>query len=301
MENNCVLVKVSPEVSLKTRFVRKYFTDKLIASIKGVFRANGVSGTKIVRGNGRLFIFPEKKQNLQKIHSVLGFVFGVHSRSLSACLDFKESGELIRNGVNYAEKFFGEGTFKVDARRESFSEMTSQQMNEKLGSAILVAMPKLKVKLSDPKNTLFVEVVKNNAFFYVNEKNGPGGLPLGCEGNVAVFFEGKKNELAAAFLVMKRGCNVFPVVKKDSEKIRTHVNKLVPWNSFRLFKFSPIEDIEGLAVKKDISVKAIVFSNDSYSKQLSEQKQGFSIAVYWPLLFAPKGMVKETMVMIDGG
>ncbi len=300
MEFNCILVKVSPEVSLKSRFVRKYFLDKLVASIKSSLRANDVSGTTIIKGNGRLFVFPDDAKNRETIFSLLGFVFGIQAIARTFYFEFENKDSLLESTVLLGEKFLKKGTFKVDARRDMFEELSSKQLEEILGSRLLEKISGLKVNLSKPVQTLFLEVFSKRAFVFFDLVEGPGGLPLGCEGNVAVLFEGKKEELASAFLLMKRGCNVFPVVEKETEKIQTHVNHLVKWNSFRSFRFTPLNELSFLEKKDDIGVKAIVLSEKSFGKKMSAEKKSFgSLAVFWPLAFLPKEQLSRIIKAVS--
>ncbi len=290
---NCVLVKVSPEVSLKTKFVRKYFFDKLVSNIKGVFRANDISGSLIKKGNGRLFIFPDDSLNVEKISSLVLHVFGVQSVSLCYSFEFQNKDNLFDSSFLFAKSVLKKGSFKVEARRHSFEEFSSKQLEELLGSKILSGIPDLKVNLSKPSQTVFLEVNKNTAYLYDKLVSGPGGLPLGCEGNVAMVFDGKKEELVCGFLLMKRGCNVFPVAKKWNLKLKGHVNKLVKWNSFRSFHFSTFDELESLKEKSDIAVKAIAFG--SFGKKVEGEKNKAGLAVFWPVAFLPKTFVKSIL------
>src|SRR3989344_1700426 len=73
---DCLLVKTAPEITLKSSHVRKYFTDKLVKNIKGSMRAASISGSKIIKGEGRLYIFSERN-TLRKIAPLLEKTFGV--------------------------------------------------------------------------------------------------------------------------------------------------------------------------------------------------------------------------------
>lgn len=301
MENNCVLVKLSPEISLKTTYVRSYFLTKLIANMKQVIRAKKLSGNRIVRGGGRLYIFPKDKKNIAGLCLALKDVFGISFVAPAKMVLSKSRSEIIDAGLSVAMNSIKPGdTFAVRLKNSLEKSFSSREFEATLGSKIISKIKNLKVNLENPGKKLSIEVGPKGCFIYTTETVAVGGLPLGCEGNVAVFFEGKEEDIAAAFLMMKRGCNVFPILKKDNEKLRAHVNKLVKFNSFRSFKFSTLDELGELVSKSDISVKAIVFSNNSYSKELSEQKKDFSLAVYWPLLFAPKNFVKETLAIVHG-
>ncbi|MBI2597779.1 MAG: hypothetical protein HYW50_01130 [Candidatus Diapherotrites archaeon] len=272
---DCVLVKVSPEISLKTHFVRQYFLNKLVSNIKQVLRAKALSGNFIKKGGGRLYIFPQKKENVSKIAKALETVFGIQSVALCIAINSSEKEEIVSRALKVALAEIKSGdSFAVRAKIVGEKNFSGKELEVEVGSLVLQQIKNLKVDLEKPKKKLSIEVTQNYSFFYAGESGCVSGLPLGVEGNVAVFFSGKKTDLLAAFLLMKRGCNVFPVLEKNSKKIKEQLVVLEKWNSFRKFKFSQKKDLNALVEKKDISVKAVVFG-------------------FWPLLFFPKELEKK--------
>ncbi len=296
---NCVLVKVSPEVTLKTHFVRQYFVDKLVANIKQVLRAKSLSGNKIKKGGGRLYIFPSDKKNVSKIAFALSTVFGVQSSAVCEMIESSERNQIVQHAILFCKQSLKSGdSFAIRLRQVGQKNFSSKEVEAEIGSLAMQAVKKLKVDLEHPDKKISIEVLPIKTFFFVKEITGPIGLPLGVEGNVAVFFEGKKSELLAAFLVMKRGCNVFPVISSDSQKLKAHVNKLEKWNSFRKFAFFAPNDLPLLCEKKDIAIKAIVRADKNVSKKFEVQKQEFGVPVFWPLAFFPKELEKSFSRMI---
>ncbi|MGH7433801.1 MAG: tRNA uracil 4-sulfurtransferase ThiI, partial [Candidatus Methylomirabilales bacterium] len=99
-------------------------------------------------------------------------------------------------------------TFRVTARRayKAFP-LTSQQLNEALGSFVLGRFP-TRVDLKDPALTLFVEILPREAFLYLEKVRGPGGLPVGVAGRVLALISGGIDSPVAAYRMMRRGCLV---------------------------------------------------------------------------------------------
>lgn len=286
---NCVLVRLSPEITLKSHFVRAYFVNKLISNIKGVLRAKNLSGNSFVKGGGRLYVFPRDKKRVGPLALVLKNVFGVQGVAECKKVSSVSRSEIMDAALSVAVKHLKSGdSFAVRLKNSLEKSFSSREFESSLGSKIISSVKGLKVNLKNPQKQVSIEVGAKGCFLYVGELQGVCGLPLGVEGNVAVFFEGKKSELLAAFLMMRRGCNVFPVLKKNTIALREHVNHLVKWNSFRAFKFSTEKDLEGLVQKKDVSIKAIVKSDGEFGLGMEKQKNFFSVPVFWPLVFLPK-------------
>ena len=64
------------------------------------------------------------------------------------------------------------------------------------------------VDLSNPDLEIFIEVRDNDTYIYHEKIPGPGGLPLGTQGKVVVLLSSGIDSPVAAYLMMKRGCQV---------------------------------------------------------------------------------------------
>ncbi len=81
-----------------------------------------------------------------------------------------------------------------------------------------------KVNLSNPAFVIGVEIVPGEAFYYYGKLPGPGGLPVGTAGRVAVLLSGGIDSPVAAWRMMKRGCRAtlihfhsYPFVSRTSQ------------------------------------------------------------------------------------
>ena len=112
-------------------------------------------------------------------------------------------------------------------------------------------------------------------------------------GSIAFFFEGHSNELAAAFLLLKRGCNLFPVVKKKSPELKAHINNLVPFNAFREFAVTEADSIDSLTEERSIS--AIGYAVDSFGKI----PESHGLLLLCPLLLFPEEKKMRLLELIS--
>ena len=65
----------------------------------------------------------------------------------------------------------------------------------------------VKVNLSNPDRTFFIEVRSNKAYIFTSYIRCHAGLPLGSQGKVAAYVNDDRG-LVSAWLMMKRGCKV---------------------------------------------------------------------------------------------
>ncbi len=289
----CLLVKTASEIALKSNFVRRFFTKKLVQSIKFALKRNKIAFKAIARGGGRLYVFCENPKKAQKI---LGRIAGIHAIAVALHFPGTEYSEIEERTVAFAKKFLKKGdTFALDVSAAANPNFSGKDLENRLGAAIQKEIAGLKVKLKNPEKEIFLEIRKKDFFIYTGQVRGFGGLPLGVEGNVAMLFSGKKEELLAAFLLMHRGCNVFPVVRKKSPSLEKHIKNLVPFNDYRKFVLTEERELPALIEERKIQAIATADSRTdakslgTYKKFDEEQK----LVVLRPLLLYPKEFEKR--------
>ena len=181
----------------------KTFERKLVKNIKATFEC------EVERNQGRIYIFPQDfDEGIEKLNRV----FGVVSYSPATSTDSTYDG-IDETLTAYTEELISEGIldedtkFAIKCRRVGNHDYTSQEMAAHCGGVVrsVVLAP---VDLTNPDLTIFVEIRENKAFIYHEKIRGPGGLPLGTQGRVVVLLSSGIDSPVAAYLMMKRGCEV---------------------------------------------------------------------------------------------
>lgn len=179
---------------------RPYFEGLLVRNIKDCLKKNRISYSSVLRVRGRIIVFTDGDCG------VLKDVFGITSISPASAVGLADI-------ESEALKYFTGGSFRVTAQRISKEGLeSSQQINERVGGFI-VGKTGAKVRLKAPDVDIGIEVVGSRAYVFNRRVQAVGGLPLGCEGRVAVLLE-DKNSLRAAYFMMRRGCRIVLVGKK---------------------------------------------------------------------------------------
>lgn len=103
-------------------------------------------------------------------------------------------------------------TFKVEARRSSktFSH-TSLEIARELGALLLKKYPLLSVDVRTPQLVVRVEVDHDAVYVSAQKHQGVGGLPMGSAGKVVALLSGGIDSPVAAWMMMRRGCEVLCV------------------------------------------------------------------------------------------
>jgi len=236
VENNVVLVRYG-EVTLKSPYVRELMEKKLIDHIKYVLRKHGYERVNIRLIPGRIFI--NNVDNAAEVANIVSKVFGVVSTSPAVEVR-TEISEIKKSVVNYALEVLKENqSFAIRARRVKRFPITSKELEKILGAEVLDKLreKKLKVNLTSPDVTIYVEVRSRKTYIYHEVFDGVGGLPYGVEGKAISLVSGGIDSPVATWLIMKRGVKVIPVFfnggsftsREAVEKARTTIKILREW------------------------------------------------------------------------
>ncbi len=137
----------------------------------------------------------------------LGRVFGISGICPMVQFDYKTFADIRDRVVDYVGKVHPEGnfTFKVQTKRANKGfPMESNEINAKLGEAILAAYPSLKVNVHEPDVFFYVEV-RERANIYSGVIPGPGGMPVGTSGRALLLLSGGIDSPVAGYMTAKRG------------------------------------------------------------------------------------------------
>lgn len=286
-EPNCILVKNAPEIHLKTTFVERYFLKKLKGHIKFALEKNNAGLEGISSERGRLVL---KLKDLKKGLGILKNVFGIHAVSIAQEFNETDFGKIVENSLSCCENFSEGDTFAVRASVAENNFFRSRDLEMELGERILGKFPFLKVSLKNPEKEVFVEVKKNSFYIFFENSAGLGGLPLGCEGNVAIFAEKSDEFLVSAFLMMKRGCNIYPVIREKSPEFEKFLEKIVPFNCFREFFLTEEKSLQKLVEEKEILafIDCSGKLDGAVLRKIEKNKKEFSMPFFYPLVCFPQ-------------
>jgi len=110
----------------------------------------------------------------------------------------------------------------------------------------------LKVSMSNPDRTCFIEIVGNDAFVSIDKIKGPGGLPVGTGGKAVSLLSGGIDSPVAGFLAMRRGVELsfihfhsYPETSESSiEKVKNLVKVLARYQGTTKLYLVPFAEVQ---------------------------------------------------------
>jgi thiamine biosynthesis protein ThiI len=269
------------EIGLKGKN-RVVFENKLIKNIKA-----RLQGSIIIKHFGRFYMYNNQMDD-DEIKNRLKTVFGIanFSKAIECEADMEDIKEVVLKFVEEEIKNRNAKTFRVTTNRIEKKLKGSLEMDKELG-AFVVEKTGLKVSLKEHDLNIGVEI-SDKIYLYKEKIEGPGGLPVGTEGNVLGLIE-DEDSMVACFLAMKRGCDLFPAIfdEVQKEKVQTFIDKL-QFFSPRELKLHIITENNLDEVAEKYNLHAIIVND-----RIESIRDEYSITTLRPLIGMAEAEIDE--------
>ncbi len=203
--DNVIIIRYA-EIHLKG-LNRPFFEKALVRNVESALVP--IEGAVVRRGASRVYVENVPDDKLDTALDILGRVYGIHSYSPGLRLhqDFNAAASALADMVAEVRAKLPQETvlFRVEAKRaDKRFPMKSNDIAAEAGGVILDRVPGLKVSLERPELTAYIEI-REQAYCYTRVLPGPGGMPVGCNGRVAVLLSGGIDSPVAGCMIAKRG------------------------------------------------------------------------------------------------
>ena len=202
------IVKLFPEITIKSAPVRKQFVKQLRRNIRTVCKPLDPDIEAVGKWD-MIEVQPSKTDavSVETIAERLCCIPGINAVLNVAeypLVDFDDMYQVVFD--HYAEKLTGK-TFAVRVKRTGNHDFKSVDAEYEIGGRLKQYSAAVAVKLKNPDITIEIEI-KQNRWFMVRERlRGLGGYPMGSQDPVLSLISGGFDSTVSSFLTMKRGIN----------------------------------------------------------------------------------------------
>ncbi|GJL67296.1 MAG: putative tRNA sulfurtransferase [Nitrospirales bacterium] len=240
------------EVALKGRN-RGFFEQRMVHHLRSALKNLKAIHVEALPGRIRIS-FPEEDLWL-RIQETLTRTFGVTNFSFARSAPISHTSSdltILKDAIQRDIPSHPFKTFRVVTKRaEKRFPMTSMDIDREIGAHLCEQTGK-RVNLTQPDVTVYIEVLKNEAYYAFNKEPGPGGLPVGTGGKVLCLMSGGIDSPVAAYRMIKRGCRVVfvhfhgrPYLSRASEeKVRDLVTLLTSYQLSSTLYLVPFGEIQ---------------------------------------------------------
>jgi len=231
-----LLLRFSGDLTTKADATRRRMTSRLVENLRASLKASGRTG-KVLRDRNRLFVelepLPRREPTDDDPSAVLNLetvpndeaapigksiptdeemavrfarVFGVQSVSVTRAVPWSSLEDVVQAGETFGAPHVRDRRFAIRARRvgdRNEVPIRSGDVERELGDRLRPIASR--VDLSNPEATVFVEVDPDQAYFFIANERGSGGLPLGTEGRAVSLLSGGFDSPVASWRLLRRG------------------------------------------------------------------------------------------------
>ena len=200
------VVKLFPEMTIKSRPVRKRFIQRLQSNLKIILQRIEPN-IKVSGLWDRVDIDcpPQAAARYNDIVLALSDTSGIaHVIEVQdyPLQDFTQVLEIVKN--LWSQRLIGK-RFVVRVKRTGQHDFTSTDMERYLGFGLLQQTQALRVDLHKPEVTINLEVKGDRVLLVERRIQGMGGYPQSSQENVVSLISGGFDSIVATYLTMKRG------------------------------------------------------------------------------------------------
>ncbi len=200
------LVKLFPEITIKSRPVRKRFIRQLRKNMKIVLRELDREVT--VRGEWDcLEVQPSStdSQIQKQMVERLACIPGITQFLAVDSYELPDMDGILEIALKYYRDKLDGKTFAVRCKRMGKHSFKSVDVERFVGAGLNKDCGALRVDLSNPDITVAIEIRDENLYMVRETYQALGGFPLGCQDSVLSLISGGFDSAISSYLCIKRG------------------------------------------------------------------------------------------------
>ncbi|MAE97109.1 MAG: tRNA 4-thiouridine(8) synthase ThiI [Deltaproteobacteria bacterium] len=203
-EPTLALLRLSGELSTKARATRRQFVTRLLRNVRDALDESGLP-YEIERHYDRILVLAEEPGALEPLERI----FGLQSLAPSERLAVDSLAQVVDRGEQIFRDAVRGRRFAVRARTvgsDALPGVRGRDVEVELGARLLPDAGG--VDLENPEVTARIELFQGHAYFFRENRAGPGGLPLGSGDRAVALVSGGFDSPVAAWQLLRRGVNL---------------------------------------------------------------------------------------------
>ena len=230
------IVKLFPEVMMKSKSVRKRFSKMLQSSLRNILRREDEHARVILEWDKIIVrTSDDSEKNRQFYRSVLCNTPGIaHSLEVQESI-FTSLDDIYQQALPVYKDLLAGKTFCVRAKRNGQHDFTSIDLERYVGGGLNQNTDALGVKLSKPDETVNIEVENDKLYLVTDRHKGLGGFPMAGQEDVLSLMSGGFDSAVSSYLTIKRGSRThycFFNLGGDAHEIGVKQISYFLWNKY---------------------------------------------------------------------
>ncbi|RJT43093.1 tRNA uracil 4-sulfurtransferase ThiI [Rahnella woolbedingensis] len=201
------IIKLFPEITIKSQSVRLRFIKILSSSIRNVVRPHDET-LAVVRHWDHIEVRSKDESKHDLIQELLCRIPGIRYVEEVEDRPYTDVHNIFEQTLEaYRSEVEGK-TFCVRVKRRGTHDFTSTEVERYVGGGLNQHIESAKVSLKDPQVTVKLEINEDKLVLVKSRLEGQGGYPIGTQEDVMSLISGGFDSGVSSYMLMRRGCRV---------------------------------------------------------------------------------------------
>lgn len=201
------IVKLFPEITIKSESVRLRFIKILTSNIRNILKRH-IEEVAVIRHWDFIEVRPKVANSEAQILDLLIRIPGIHHVLAVDELPYVDIHDIYEKALNYYAPLIENKTFCVRVKRRGKHDFTSIDVERYVGGGLNQFVASSKVKLTRPDVTVNLEIDKDKLLLVKGRYDGIGGFPTGTQEDVISLISGGFDSGVSSYMLIRRGCRV---------------------------------------------------------------------------------------------
>ncbi|MDG2940579.1 tRNA 4-thiouridine(8) synthase ThiI [Bisgaard Taxon 10/6] len=201
------IIKLFPEIMIKSDSVRKRFIKILTSNIRNVLDKHDDS-VAVVRHWDYIEVRSKLEENRPHLIELLQRIPGIHHFLEVEECPFTDLHNIFEQTLERMRDALQGKTFCVRAKRRGKHSFSSLEIERYVGGGLNQHIETATVKLKNPDVTVRIEVDDDKLLFIKARHEGIGGYPIGTQEDVLSLISGGFDSGVSSYMLIRRGSRV---------------------------------------------------------------------------------------------
>lgn len=201
------IIKLFPEIMIKSDSVRKRFIKILTSNIRNVLDKHDDS-VAVVRHWDYIEVRSKLEENRPHLIELLQRIPGIHHFLEVEERPFTDLHNIFEQTLEHMRDALQGKTFCVRAKRRGKHNFSSLEIERYVGGGLNQHIETATVKLKNPDVTVRIEVDDDKLLFIKARHEGIGGYPIGTQEDVLSLISGGFDSGVSSYMLIRRGSRV---------------------------------------------------------------------------------------------
>ncbi|VEI57644.1 tRNA sulfurtransferase [Pasteurella multocida] len=201
------IIKLFPEIMIKSESVRKRFVKILTGNIRNILNKYDDS-VAVVRHWDYIEVRSKNEENRPHLIELLQRIPGIHHFLEVDEKPFETMHDIFEQTLQDVGSSLENKTFCVRVRRKGKHEFNSLDVERYVGGGLNQHIASAKVQLSKPDVTVRIDIENDKMMLVRARHQGIGGYPIGTQEDVLSLISGGFDSGVSSYMLIRRGSRV---------------------------------------------------------------------------------------------